>query len=417
MRILWFTNTPSRAAADFGYKSFGGGWISALETIVAAEGHNQLGICFFYDGSEYRRVEKNNVVYYGLPFQKENAINRVISRHKGHLNDDTSEFTDQVLQDFKPDLIHVFGTEAGYARLLKGKFSKVVFHLQGLVAPYSEVYFPPVLSPKQALYSGNWKDLLRGLTFHHQYRQFRQRAQRELETLRNWTYFTGRTHWDRNYALLINPNAQYFHCEELLRADFFEASWSAPAANPVTEKLVIGTTINPNIYKGLDLIYKVLPLLEQFNVEWKLFGIGENSELNRVIKNAMGIHQPVKGLHFCGPTGAANLIQELNGCHFFVHPSYIDNSPNSVCEAQLLGMPVISSAVGGVSSLITNNENGFLFNPQDRYDLAGLIAWLAHHYDLAIEAGRKARSTAQDRHDPKKLLNTLHAMYQTIHHG
>jgi hypothetical protein len=55
MRILWFTNTPSKAAVDFGYKSFGGGWISSLESLIVAEGIHELGICFFYNGKDFKK--------------------------------------------------------------------------------------------------------------------------------------------------------------------------------------------------------------------------------------------------------------------------------------------------------------------------------------------------------------------------
>ena len=47
MRVLWFTNTPSKAGPEFGYKKFGGGWVLALETLVVSEKIHELGICFF----------------------------------------------------------------------------------------------------------------------------------------------------------------------------------------------------------------------------------------------------------------------------------------------------------------------------------------------------------------------------------
>jgi glycosyltransferase involved in cell wall biosynthesis len=45
----------------------------------------------------------------------------------------------------------------------------------------------------------------------------------------------------------------------------------------------------------------------------------------------------------------------------FVCPSTIENSPNSLGEAMLLGMPCISADVGGVRSIFTDGEDGILY--------------------------------------------------------
>ena len=76
MRILWFTNTPSNAAGEFNFKSFGGGWISSLESYISGVNSIQLGICFFYNGNSFKKVERQNVIYYGIPFKTTNSIQR-----------------------------------------------------------------------------------------------------------------------------------------------------------------------------------------------------------------------------------------------------------------------------------------------------------------------------------------------------
>jgi glycosyltransferase involved in cell wall biosynthesis len=419
MKILWFTNTPSNASALFGYENFGGGWISALETILVNENKHELGICFFYEGNGFKKVEKDNVCYYGIPLKKQNSINRIISRYSGGVNDESEDYIEQVLQYFNPQLIHVFGTEQGYGRLLVNRFEKVVFHLQGLIAPYSEVYFPPGFSKTKALLYAKLNSTLRGLTFYNGYLSFKHMGERELETMRQWKYYSGRTMWDSNYTYLLNPAATYFHCEELLRPAFFDNKWLPQdirvSSKNLKPEIIIATTINPNIYKGLDLIYKVIPLLRNYNVEWRIFGLSEENDLNRIVKRMLGIKKPLQSIRFYGQLDASNLIVELKSCHIFVHPSYIDNSPNSVCEAMLLGIPVVSSAVGGINSLIIHQETGYLINPHDKYDLAGMIAHLCVNYQNAIACGARARERALARHNPVKILETLNNMYNTIY--
>jgi glycosyltransferase involved in cell wall biosynthesis len=414
MRILWFTNTPSNASLEFGYNTFGGGWISALETLVSGTNLYDIGICFYYQGETYKKVSRNNIVYYGVPMKMGNALKRIINRHFALLVDEDPYFFDKIMDDFKPDLIHVFGTETGYGKILMHKSKKVIFHLQGLVAPYADVYFPPGFTKLQILLKSNLSSVFRGITFVHNYILLKKKGKREQVLIKYWKYFSGRTEWDRNYIKLINPNAHYFHFEELLRKEFFENEWKQPSEVAANEEVVIGTTINPNLYKGLDLVYKVLSLTKGINIQWKIFGISEEDILNMTVKRALRINSQHQNIKFYGQVSAEELISQLKTCHFFVHPSYIDNSPNSVCEAMMLGMPVLSSSVGGITTLIANKETGFLFNPYDKYDLAGLLINLINNYEKAKQAGMNARLIALKRHSAEDIISVLGNIYHTI---
>jgi glycosyltransferase involved in cell wall biosynthesis len=414
MRILWFTSTPSNASFYFGCSSVGGGWISSLESLIEETKIFELGICFFYQGKTFTKLKKGNINYFGIPLKEGNFLKRILARHCNHLNDEDPLFFDDVINEFKPDLIHVFGTEFGYGKILMRRYNKVLFHLQGLVAPYADVYFPPGFNKCKILSKSNLIPILRGITFVHNYRLFRKRAHREEEIIKYWQYFSGRTEWDKNYIRLMNPNAHYFHCEELLRKEFFENEWIQPSKVDSKEKIVIGSTIRPNLYKGLDLIYNTMDLIKSNNIHWKIFGISENDTYNKIVKRVLRINNKYQNIEFYGQLSASELVKQFNTCHFFVHPSYIENSPNSVCEAMMLGIPVLSSSVGGTKSLITDNKTGFLFNPYDRYDLTGLLVNLINNYDIAIQAGLNARQVALKRHSPDGILSTLCNIYKII---
>ena len=43
-----------------------------------------------------------------------------------------------------------------------------------------------------------------------------------------------------------------------------------------------------------------------------------------------------------------------------VCPSFVENSPNTIAEAMLLGVPVVCSDAGGITSVISDTE-GFIF--------------------------------------------------------
>lgn len=415
MKILWFTNTPSNASLEFGYNNFAGGWISSLETLVNEKGIYKLGICFFYYGDSFKKLTKDKTIYYGIPIGRVNTVKRIIDRQLVKLYDENSSIVDEVIDEFKPDLVHVFGTEMGYGKLLMNRSERVLFHLQGLIAPYCEVFFPLGFSKLNLLRYAGLGPLLRGITPVNTFKYFKKRADREIAIIRHWKYFVGRTEWDRNYIQLINPRAIYFHCEEVLRKEFFLDQWHQPSELANGSNIVIGTTISSFLYKGLDLIYKVMDLLTNYRIQWKVFGISDNDSLINLTRKTICNNDKSYNIEFFGQINACSLINELKTCHFYVHPSYIDNSPNSICEAMLLGMPILSSCAGGIKSLIIDKETGFLFNPYDKYDLSGLLVYLISNYEKAKIAGKKARETAITRHSPESVLDRLSVIYNSVY--
>lgn len=415
MRILWFTNTPSNASEEFNFKSFRGGWISSLEKLIRDTKKYQLAVCFYYEGDTFKKLTKEGVVYFGVPLKPGNSFNRIKTRHRALLIDENSNILDKVIDDFRPDLIHVFGTESGYGKSLMQRTEKILFNIQGLMNPIADSYFPPGFNKFKILAKSNIVSVLRGLSYFHDYRYVRKRARREKIVMRHYKYYIGRTEWDRNYVKLVNPDAQYFHCEEMLRKDFFENEWKQPTELNGDNEIVIGTTIFASPYKGLDLIYKVMNLMNNNNIKWKIFGINEENVLNKIFKKGFIDEKMIQNIQFYGPINAEELIKQLLNCHFFVHPSYIDNSSNSVCEAMMLGMPVLASFVGGIKTLVNHGETGFLFNPYDKYDLAGLLVNLIDNYEKAKSAGSKARQTALKRHSPETIQSDLEQIYNCIY--
>ena len=98
----------------------------------------------------------------------------------------------------------------------------------------------------------------------------------------------------------------------------------------------------------------------------------------------------------------------------YVHPSYIDNSPNSVCEAQILGLPVIASEVGGVPSLIEDGVDGILFPSGNAEALVEAICSLAEDAPRRASLGQRARKTALVRHDKETIVKELLQTYAAI---
>ena len=85
-----------------------------------------------------------------------------------------------------------------------------------------------------------------------------------------------------------------------------------------------------------------------------------------------------------------------------------------MCEAQLLGVPVIATNVGGVSSLIDHRKNGILIPANGAYELASLIQDMAKDANFCQNLGKNAALTALDRHNPKCIATDLMQTYNSV---
>jgi glycosyltransferase involved in cell wall biosynthesis len=408
MKVLWFSVTPSLySRSSAGHN--GGGWISSLEEKVKTTPGVELAVAFAHSDTTFK-VEEDGVTYYPMSIYQ-SKLQRLQYKYLVKKEEDPEiEYCLRVIDDFHPDIIHVFGSEWSFG--LVAKFTKipVVIHIQGFANPYLNAYFPPGFSKRDFIF----KSKLNIRKIHSQllgYYHFRHRAERELRILKSNRYFMGRTEWDKSVSRLLSPDSRYFYCSESLRSFFFEdlKRWTFKKR----ELNILVSTISPPTYKGIDLVLKIAQLLVihgGFDFEWRIFGVTDA----RLFEQKLNIRANDVKVKFLGVLSERELKKELLNASVFIHPSYIDNSPNSVCEAQLLGLPIVSTNVGGISSLIDHGETGMLIPANDPYSGAYYIKSLINDEKLSLKLSEKGQRRALSRHDPVAITDTLLKIYDEI---
>ena len=108
------------------------------------------------------------------------------------------------------------------------------------------------------------------------------------------------------------------------------------------------------------------------------------------------------------------LAEHMAGASLYIQVSHAENSPNSVCEAMLLGMPVIATAAGGTSSLVADHETGILVQDGDEHALAGAIIELINDPSKARAMAGQAKMVARERHQHQKVTFQLLNNYRSI---
>jgi glycosyltransferase involved in cell wall biosynthesis len=367
MRVLWFTNTPSLAGDFLQVNSKGGGWISSLEQQVAKVNTIQLGVAFHHNLEEINHFEIKGTTYYCLPkYEIKGKFNKWRKRWMHQLEPESviSDYV-KVIEEFKPDLIHVFGTEQAFGLITEHVKIPVIIQIQGNLNVILKKWFSGINKYQLIRYS-DLSLLIHAYSLWHEYLLFKKKAVREQIIFRNCRFFIGRTEWDKKIIKTFSENGMYFHCDELMREQFYQNKWTPKES----DNIIFISTLNSSIYKGLEVVLQVaselkLRLGQKF--EWRIVGITQEDEIVRITEKSALKKFDENNVIFLGPLDSGSLINNLLNSNCYIHPSHIENSANSICEAMLLGMPIIATFAGGTPSILIDKQEGVLVQDGDPY--------------------------------------------------
>jgi glycosyltransferase involved in cell wall biosynthesis len=415
MRVLWFSGTPSLASEKLNDQGNIGGWIASLEKEVAKISEIQLGVAFPFGYDKENNFEIEGTRYYSFPYSKDTQnFKGLINRWKHAIEpDNITEYYLKIIEDFKPDIIQIFGTEAPFGTLVPLVDIPTVIHIQGNLTIYSYKWFTGISSIDVLRYS-SIKTIIKAYGLWHLKFLFSKRAKRERKLMQYGKYYLGRTDWDRRISSVLSPGRIYYHCEELLRNEFYEAKhWQ----KPISEKIKIISTLSSMIYKGLETVLETMQLLKDNTsneFEWVIVGMKGTEEIVDIIENATKLSFSDFNVIFKGSLKPGELISELHQSHLYVHPSHIENSPNSVCEAMLIGMPVIATYSGGTPSIVANGIDGLLVQDGDPWALAGAIVELSQDVPLMLSLAQNATKRAVVRHNREAIGHRMAEIYNEV---
>lgn len=96
-----------------------------------------------------------------------------------------------------------------------------------------------------------------------------------------------------------------------------------------------------------------------------------------------------------------------------INTTNYDNLPVSVLEAMALGLPVVSTNVGGIPYIITDKQNGLLVNADDVVAMTTAITLLLSDDSMADDISKNAREYAA-QYDWNIIKNKWHNLLQSI---
>ncbi|MEI6489179.1 MAG: glycosyltransferase [Bacteroidota bacterium] len=414
MKILWFTNTPCGAAEKLQPNNmFGGGWLVSLEKELVKEKSIELHVAFYWN-ENLQPFELKGVHYHPVYRDNGSKIQRLFDRCFRRIPNDEKELSKllRIVNEIKPSLIHIHGTEDNFG-LINSKIEiPILLSIQGLLLPYYQMLFVGIpentISKQESL---NQKLFLNTIKNHHFY--FNQRALREKKILLNSLNVMGRTTWDKSITQLLAPKSNYYIGNEILRDSFYQKNWEKKSFEKCIQLITI---TSDSFYKGFETIVDTALLLNEYNLQfhWKVIGLTENSECVKIVKNWKKFEYKEIHIELLGKKNENEISDLLLKSDIYIQTSHIENSPNSLCEAMMIGIPIIASNVGGTSSLLINEKDGQQFQNSDFYSLAGLIKSTLFEFEKASVYAKNAREKAKNRHNKEKIVAEIIEIYKRI---
>jgi glycosyltransferase involved in cell wall biosynthesis len=91
----------------------------------------------------------------------------------------------------------------------------------------------------------------------------------------------------------------------------------------------------------------------------------------------------------------------------FVLPTRADLHSIAGLEAMAMGLPVISTTVGGIIDIYINDHNGLTIPVDDEGALAEALRKLVYDPELRRRLGANARKTVEEKFDLEKNARTI----------
>lgn len=418
MNILWLINIPLPEASQLMGENPSpfGGWLINASKDLANKEDVELSIAFPSNkANKFRELKGEKINYYPFIPVKEND-NKVI---------ENNESFETLLNNLKPDIVHIYGTEIAHTLSMVNTCNKIniktVISVQGLVSIIEKHMYSNL--PIYAIYGNTFRNIIRKDNVRGLKKLFRNRGKNEIEAIKRTNHIIGRTTWDKACSNQINPQANYHFCNETLREEFYKHQWDVNDC----EKHSIFLSQGQYPIKGLHYMLEAIPLILKRFPKAKVYISGKDITKSDSIKDKLlmtyyskYIKKMIKKLNlernvvFTGQLDEKKMCQRYLKSHVFVCPSSIENSPNSLGEAMILGVPSVASYVGGIPDMLKDKEEGFLYQHDAPYMLAQYVCEIFENQDLALKFSKNARERALKTHDRDENTRRLIEIYNEI---
>ena len=377
MKILWITNIPFGPLNQIlgQGNATSGSWLEAAYNSFANQPDLELLIVTVGNVKERLEVKINNSTFYMLP-------GGFPVNYDCYSDKNRSDWK-KIRNEFRPDIIQVWGTEYTHGYLAIQVMDKVpaVIYMQGLLGQIARYYLGGI-SDKDLRKSISLRDIIKWDWIKIQQSNFRKGAVYESKMIHLAGNVIVENRWCEVHCKAIYNKCNIFKSKLSIKEVFFKENWTVQKMVPLT----IMTNASGYPLKGLHVLLKALSIVASKYPQVKLLIPGEKSPLekshfeklkesgySKYIRSLIFKLNLKNNISFLGRLNSEEMAEKMSESNVFVLPSSIENHSSTLIEAMIVGVPCISSYVGGVPEYVKNELNGLLYRFEDHEILADCI--------------------------------------------
>jgi glycosyltransferase involved in cell wall biosynthesis len=310
-----------------------------------------------------------------------------------------------LLSSLKPDLVHAWGTEQGYALAANDSPFPSLISMQGLLQTYCAAARMPFFTRVQAL--------------------------NERRVLRHATHLTVESPWGRDQLKSLAPHSTIDLLEygvdpacfdiqrnlppippSSLPSPNTQSSISSPSPSPfqrfsdsASQHLPLALFVGSiSLLKGIDTLIAAFSDLRLRDIELVIIGAGNL----RIIK-----HPLPSNVRVLGHLPQADVRDWMSKAWCLVHPTRADTSPNCVKEARVIGLPVITTLNGGQTQYVEHGKSGFIHASGDVEGLIQGVLSVTASRETSLQMGATGQANCRAALTPSATVSHLLNIYQT----
>ena len=421
MKVLWVVNTifPYPAKQLGLNATCYGGWLLGLKNMFASNDKIELAIATIYQGESLKQINDDNekIVYYLVPGRAKNSFK---------YDSKIEKYFKQIVEKYNPDLIHIHGSEYNYGLgcMRACPEGKYILSIQGLDKKIAENYFAD-MSYKDIIKNLTFRDIIKCDNIFNQKNKYMLAGKLEDEMIIRAKNIIGRTTWDRASTFSVCRDLNYYHCNEIIRDVFYERMGSWNIDN--IEKNSIYMTQAGYPIKGLHVALKAISELVKKQIDVKLYISGKNiisreSLKDRIkmtgygnyIRKLINKYNLQNNVIFLGELNQEQVVERMLKSNIVLLSSIVENESNSISEAAILGVPVISSYVGGAIDRMENGISGYVYPFNDHSILAYYIDKLLRDDKLAVKFSEQALKKYEVILDKSTNYSCMVSIYEEV---
>lgn len=398
------------------FSPYGGGEVVAYNTYKVLKQHGHEVYYFAMDDKPYFEENYEFSNYFCENIQKNNIIDYLINIPRTYYNYKSLNKFREMLDDIKPDIVHVHTVGKLTYSILKACFERnipvVKTEHSALIACPSESLFyqNKTFCKKKYCIKGNYFHCIKNKCYNNNlYSSI-------VSALLN--FVNDFTRYNNKIARFISPSLAL---KEIIVekgipnnkikviANFFDNNFKNLPINNTQGNyfLYSGRLYN---FKGVRTLVETISTLPK-EIQFHIVGKGPMEE---ELKKYCKVNK-LENVKFLGFLSQEQLMEEYSNCIATIVPSIcFEIFGLIVIETMAFGKPVIVSDIGALPEIIKNNETGLIFKPENPKDLKEKILTYWKNKDLAIKHGKNAHKIANELYTEDKYYEKLINLYSEV---